>query len=84
VVFGGDRFLVGSGSTVYSSLDGYAWSLVNATAVVPLAHLGTMWFGGDASAALYQSTDDGFTWTELRASDGGPSYAAAAFAMETP
>lgn len=84
VVFGGDRFLVGSGSALYTSFDGYSWSLVGASAVVPLAHLGQMWVGADAAAALFLSTDHGLTWSELRAPDGGPGYAAAAFAMEAP
>ena len=82
VVWGGDRFLAGSGSTLYSSGDGYVWSLVGASSVVPIAHLGSMWFG-TAGSALLQSTDDGLTWDTLREADGGPGYAAAEFAMET-
>lgn len=83
VVWGGDRFLAGNGITVYSSLDGYAWTLVNSAGVVPLTHLGSMWFAADQSAALYRSDDDGFSWTVLRDSDGGPGYSAARFALET-
>jgi hypothetical protein len=81
VVWGADRFLAGSGSTLYSSPDGYVWSLVGASDVVPLAHLGSMWFGA-AGSALVQSTDNGLSWTTLRDADGGPGYAEAELAME--
>ena len=81
VVWGGDRFLAGSGATLHSSPDGYAWSLVGASPVVPLAHLGSLWFGA-AGAALLQSSDNGLSWTTLRPDDGGPGYAAAALDLE--
>ena len=38
---------------------------------------------GASGAALYRSDDGGFTWTELRADDGGPGYQAAVFAGES-
>ncbi len=79
VVWGGDRFLVANGAAVYSSADGYGWALENASGVVPLAHLGRMWFGADG-AALYRSDDDGFSWVEVRPDDGGPGYSEATFA----
>lgn len=82
VVWGGDRFLAGSGSTLYSSPDGYVWSLVGASSVVPLAHLGRMWFGADGGATLYRSDDNGLTWAILRDSDGGPAYMGAVLATE--
>ena len=37
---------------------------------------------GDGAAAIHLSTDDGLSWTELRAADGGPGYAEAIFAEE--
>lgn len=82
VVFGNDRFLAASGTVLYTSLDGYAWSLVGATNIIPIAHLGEMWIGADSAAAIHLSTDDGLSWTELRAADGGPGYAEAIFAEE--
>ena len=61
----GGNIHFGSGATLHSSPDGYAWSLVGASPVVPLAHLGSLWFGA-AGAALLQSSDNGLSWTPLR------------------
>jgi len=84
VAFGNNTFLVASGASIYSSPDGYSWTLVGTSSVLPMVHLGSMWVGVDSDAAIYLSTDDGTSWTELRPSDGGPGYAEAAFALETP
>ena len=78
-VGGQGRFLAGDGAAIYQSADGYAWSTVNASPVVPLATVGTLWFGSSGSA-VYRSADAGFTWSLVHAADGGPSFLAARLA----
>jgi hypothetical protein len=46
---------------------------------VPLATVGTLWFGSSGSA-VYRSADAGFTWSLVHAADGGPSFLAARLA----
>lgn len=82
VVYGDSQFLIGDGSALYGSLDGYSWSLVGASTVHPLAQLGQMWFG-TAGASIFRSDDAGLSWTELRPDDGGPGYATAMFARDS-
>lgn len=67
-------FLLHAGGTLYESADGYGWTTVNASSVVPLAAVGPMVFGA-TGAALHVSWDGGFTWTEFHSDDGGPGYA---------
>ncbi len=76
-----DTLLVGNGSAVYGSPDGFAWSLVNASAVVPRINIGDLWFG-TAGNAIFRSEDNGFSWTEVHAADSGPTFLGAATANE--
>ena len=81
VVFGGGLFLLGDGSEVWSSEDGLDWTFVNAGGVTPIARVGRVSFGTSGSA-IHRSDDDGFSWTTVRAADGGPSFGDAALSWE--
>lgn len=81
VVFTGDQFVISDGSALYRSFDGYAWALLNASTVRPLAGLGAQLWGSQG-AALHRSEDGAFRWASLRADDGGPGYIDAALESE--
>jgi hypothetical protein len=81
VVFTGEAFVISDGSAIYRSFDGYAWALLNASTVRPLAGLGGQVWGAQGDA-LMRSEDGAFRWTSLRAADGGPGYLDAALETE--
>ena len=81
VVFTGEAFVISDGSALYRSFDGYAWALLNASTVRPLAGLGGQVWGSQGSA-LHRSEDGAFRWASLRADDGGPGYLDAALESE--
>jgi hypothetical protein len=73
VVFTGDEFVLANGAELWASPDGYAWSLRNASTVIPFVGLGgRLW--GAGSAGLVGSSDGGFRWSTLRVVDAGPGY----------
>ncbi len=77
LVWAGDAFLLGDGTSVYRSHDGVAWTRVNAARAAPLAVVGTQVFGV-VDTRLYLSTDGGFSWSERVGGAGGLGFSAGA------
>jgi hypothetical protein len=70
VAFASGRFYAGDGAAIHVSTDGYGWTRVNASGVVPRAGVGRMLLGW-GSSAMHRSMDGGFTWTRVAAATGG-------------
>jgi photosystem II stability/assembly factor-like uncharacterized protein len=80
-VWTGAVFITGNGANIFVSDDGERWRNQSCGAVTPLTGRGDRVFGAQGSA-LYRSDDQGFSWSLLRAADGGPGYTDAAMLPE--
>ena len=69
----GGRFLISNGSALYTSADGFSWSLLGASNVTPLAGAGRLVIG-IRGTAIWRSTDAGQTWREVLPAAPGPGF----------
>ena len=77
LVWAGDAFFLGDGTSVYRSHDGVGWTRVNAARPAPVAAVGAQVFGV-VGTRLYVSTDGGFSWSERVGGAGGLGFSAGA------
>jgi hypothetical protein len=83
VVFVGGRFLIGNGAELYTSPDGFAFTLQGAAGVVPVAGAGRLVVGVRGNA-IWRSTDAGQTWSEVLPAGDGPGFLGGVAAGEMP